>query len=132
MSFQDWNEVKWDKRGQKQLNESKKDFVRREQISGRASSQIKKTNGLNTNSIEQTSNLKKIADEEETFKHKSVSLNMSKKIAQKRAEMKLTQKDLAFKLSLPEKIIKDYESGKAIPNANIINKIEKILGRVRD
>ena len=76
--------------------------------------------------------LKKIENEEETFKHKSVSLSMSKKIAQKRCSMKLTQKDLAFKLSLPEKIIKDYENGSAIPNHIIINKIEKIIGKIRD
>lgn len=133
MNFQDWNEVTWDKRGQKQRNESKKDFERREQLAGRVNSQNKNISGLNKSTITQTTNnLKKIENEEETFKHKSVSLNMSKKIAQKRCEMKLTQKDLAFKLSLPEKIIKDYENGSAIPNHIIINKIEKIIGRIRD
>jgi putative transcription factor len=132
MNFQDWNEVKWDKSGQKKNNESKKDFALREQLAGRTITQVKKTTGLNKSSIQPIVNMKKLENEEETFKHNSVSLNMSKKIAQKRASLKLTQKDLAFKLSLPEKTIKEYESGKAIPNHNIINKIEKILGRVRD
>ena len=40
---------------------------------------------------------------------------------------------MALKLSLPVKIIQDYENGLAIPNAFILNKIESVLGvRVRD
>ena len=58
---------------------------------------------------------------------------MSKRIAQARCEKKLTQKELASMLSLPFKVIQEYESGKAIPNAIILNKIEKALGvRVKD
>jgi putative transcription factor len=58
---------------------------------------------------------------------------MSKRIAQARCEKKMTQKDLANALSLPFKIIQDYEAGKAIPNHVVLNKIEKALGvRVRD
>ena len=57
---------------------------------------------------------------------------MGKKIAQLRCEKKLTQKELAFQLSLNVKIIQDYENSKAVVNSNIINKIEKILGKIRD
>ena len=57
---------------------------------------------------------------------------MGKKIAKLRCEKKLTQKDLAFQLSLNVKIIQDYEASKATINPNIINKIEKILGRIRE
>jgi len=57
---------------------------------------------------------------------------MAKKIAQARCNKKMTQKELANTLSLPLKIIQDYEASKAIPNHNVLNKIEKILGRVRD
>ena len=44
----------------------------------------------------------------------------------------MTQKELANALYLPFKIIQDYEAGKAIPNPLVLNKIERILGRVRD
>ena len=45
----------------------------------------------------------------------------------------MSQKDLANTIYLPYKIIQDYESGKAIPNPLVLNKIEKALGvRVRD
>ena len=60
-------------------------------------------------------------------------MEMGKKIAQARCEKKVTQKELANALNLPENIIKNFESGKALYNAVIINKLEKYLGkRLRD
>jgi putative transcription factor len=68
-----------------------------------------------------------------TLSDATVSLSMSKRIAQARCEKKLTQKELAALLSLPAKIVQEYESGKAIPNHVVINKLEKALGcRLRD
>ena len=130
MNFQDWNVVSWDKRGERSKNESKKDYINNQTRKNNTVSTLK-TQSLNSNKID-IPNIKKIEIEEDTFIIKTVSLNVSKRIAQKRCEQKSTQKELAFKLKLPEKIIKDYESGKAIPNHIILNKIEKILGRVRE
>ena len=130
MNFQDWNVVSWDKRGERSKNESKKDYINNQTRKNNTVSTLK-TQSLNSNKID-IPNIKKIEKEEDTFIIKTVSLNVSKRIAQKRCEQKLTQKELAFKLNLPEKIIKDYEAGKAVPNHVILNKIEKILGRVRD
>ena len=75
---------------------------------------------------------RKLEEQQDTFIHKKVSLSMAKRLAQARCVNKLTQKELAFKLSLPVKIIQDYEAGIAIPNHIITNKIEKILGKIRD
>ena len=130
MNFQDWNVVSWDKRGERTKNESKKDYINNQTRKNNTVSSLK-TQSLNSNKID-IPNIKKIEKEEDTFVIKTVSLNVSKRIAQKRCEQKLTQKELAFKLNLPEKIIKEYEAGKAVPNHVILNKIEKILGRVRD
>ena len=130
MNFQDWNVVSWDKRGERSKNESKKDYINNQTRKNNTVSSLK-TQSLNSNKID-IPNIKKIEKEEDTFVIKTVSLNVSKRIAQKRCEQKLTQKELAFKLNLPEKIIKEYEAGKAVPNHVILNKIEKILGRVRD
>lgn len=136
MNFQDWNEVKWDKRGIRQKDESKQDFLIRAQRNSTAVKTLAKPTSLNkagsSGVNEQVMSSRKLEDETETFKHKTISLSMAKRLAQKRCEMKLTQKDLAFKLSLPEKIIKDYEASKAIPTPTIINKIEKIVGKIRD
>ena len=40
----------------------------------------------------------------------------------------LTQKQLAHRIAVKETIVKSYESGKAVPQNHIIQKIEKVLG----
>ena len=40
----------------------------------------------------------------------------------------MTQKDLAQKTNEKPSVIQDYESGKAIPNPQILGKFERILG----
>ena len=40
----------------------------------------------------------------------------------------LTQKELAHRIAVKDTIIKSYENGKAVPQNNIIQKIEKVLG----
>jgi putative transcription factor len=125
MEFQDWNVVTFDKRSQKQPAAS----VKSSQL---GVTKPRKTS-LNENKIFRNDNIKNIENEEDTFVIKKVSLSVAKKIAQARCEKKLTQKELAFKLSLPLKTINDYESSKAVPNDMILSKIEKILGtRVRE
>lgn len=58
------------------------------------------------------------------------TLNHSVKIRiqQGRVAKKLTQKQLAQKLNLPVQIIAEYESGKAIPNRQILSKIGRVIG----
>jgi putative transcription factor len=134
MNFQDWNEVKWDKRNEK------KDISNVTKLNNAIRSGLvttrQKTGNLNkagSSGVNTVVNQKKLEKEEETFKHQKVSLNMSKRIAQARNEKKLTQKDLANGIFVPLKTIQDYESSKAIPNHIIINKMEKFLNcRLRD
>lgn len=45
-----------------------------------------------------------------------------------RLELKLTQKDVAQKINEKPSVIQDYEGGKAIPNPQILGKLERILG----
>ena len=125
MNFQDWNVVSWDKRGERSKNESKKDYINNQTRKNNTVSSLK-TQSLNSNKID-IPNIKKIEKEEDTFVIKTVSLNVSKRIAQKRCEQKLTQKELAFKLNLPEKIIKEYEAGKAVPNRKNIRSRKRLI-----
>jgi putative transcription factor len=131
--FQDWNTVSWDKRCEKNKNESSKEQIARLQRTG--TGLVTKTNKTAGNkqkiNVVDSSKLRKIENEEDTFKIEKVPLSISKKIAQLRCEKKLSQKDLAMKLSLDVKIIQEYENGKAIPNGNLINKLEKILGKIK-
>lgn len=132
MNFQDWNTVGWDKRGEKGKNESDKTYMSNQMRKGNVV-QVNKPKPANQNQVNVVTNAKKIEKEEDTFKHKLVGNDVGKRITTARCEKKLTQKELAGFLSLPVKTIQEFESGKAIYNAVVLNKIEKYLGcRVRD
>ncbi|KAJ7074369.1 ylMBF1 [Mycena amicta] len=45
-----------------------------------------------------------------------------------RMDLKLSQKDVAQKINEKPSVLQDYESGKAIPNAQILGKLERVLG----
>ena len=45
-----------------------------------------------------------------------------------RMALKLSQKDVAQKINEKPSVLQDYESGKAIPNPQILGKLERVLG----
>jgi len=47
---------------------------------------------------------------------------------QARMEKGLSQKDCAQKINEKPSVLQDYESGKAIPNTQILSKLERVLG----
>ena len=51
----------------------------------------------------------------------------SKAVQQARMAKGMSQKDLASKVNVKTQVMGDYESGKAVPNGQIISKIEKTL-----
>eukprot|EP00762_Andalucia_godoyi_P007706 ANDGO_07993.mRNA.1 Multiprotein-bridging factor 1b len=72
-------------------------------------------------------------DEEGDFHHKSLSLSVRQRIQQARLAKKWTQAELAKAINEKATVINDYEAGKAIPNPQVLNKLEKVLGqRLRD
>lgn len=128
--FQDWEPIGWNKVGEKRREQTKTTYLN-DQTRKNNTASLKK-NVSNKNQVEPILNAKKLEKEEETFKHTTISSSISKKISKSRCEKKMTQKELANALYLPFKVIQEYEAGKAIPNPLVLNKIEKILGRVRD
>jgi len=72
-------------------------------------------------------NARKLEDSED-LKHDKVDLSLSKAIMQARTAKKMTQKDLATLINEKPQVIAEYESGKAVPNGQIIAKIERALG----
>jgi len=70
---------------------------------------------------------RKLEESEET-KHAKVDKSLSKAIMQARTAKKMTQKDLATKINEKPQVVGEYESGKAIPNSQLISKIERALG----
>lgn len=55
-------------------------------------------------------------------------MDVSKLIQYGRNQKKLSQKDLATKINEKTQIVTEYENGKAIPNQQVLAKMERILG----
>ncbi|NP_001279150.1 endothelial differentiation-related factor 1 homolog [Callorhinchus milii] len=75
-----------------------------------------------------TKNTSKLDRETEELHHERISLGVGKLIQQGRQNHGMTQKELATRISEKPQIIADYESGKAIPNNQVLGKVERILG----
>ena len=73
-------------------------------------------------------NTAKLDRETEELHHDHVSLSVGRLIQQGRQQKNLTQKELAAKINEKPQIINEYESGKAIPNDQIMGKIERAIG----
>jgi len=73
-------------------------------------------------------NTAKLDRETEELHHDHVSHDVSVLIQQGRQSKGMTQKDLATKINEKQQIINDYENGKALPNQQILGKLERILG----
>jgi putative transcription factor len=70
----------------------------------------------------------KLDRENEVAPPPKVNPSVGKAIQTARMEKQMTQKDLGQKINEKPSVIQDYESGKAIPNPQILTKIERTLG----
>ena len=77
--------------------------------------------------VDQGFDKKKIPEDPDTMRHKTVSVNFGQALMKARMAAKITQKELAQKMNVKIAIIKNYESAKAIPNPRIISNLEKHL-----
>ncbi|KAL0639307.1 multiprotein-bridging factor 1 [Maublancomyces gigas] len=74
--------------------------------------------------------LTKVDRENEVAPPQKIDLGVGKAMAQARQakEPAMSQKDLATKINEKQSVINDYESGKAIPNQQVLAKLERTLG----
>jgi ribosome-binding protein aMBF1 (putative translation factor) len=72
--------------------------------------------------------VKKLEDNQEDFHHKVISKEVATEIMKKRLEKKLTQSDLGKQINEHTAVIQEIESGKAIHNSQVLNKIYRVLG----
>ena len=90
-----------------------------------------KNNVANSKKKIDNNTLKKISiekkAEEDNLHHKQLTVELRQSIQKARCAKALTQKQLANNVNLPQQIISDIESGKAIYNAQHINKIKRHL-----
>eukprot|EP00766_Chilomastix_caulleryi_P005051 gnl/Chilomastix_caulleri/645.p1 GENE.gnl/Chilomastix_caulleri/645~~gnl/Chilomastix_caulleri/645.p1 ORF type:complete len:133 (+),score=42.74 gnl/Chilomastix_caulleri/645:65-463(+) len=71
---------------------------------------------------------KKIEEDQDTFVVERVPQNLKMAIQQARVAKGWTQKEFAMKVSVQLTVINSYENGTAIPNNQLIARMEKILG----
>lgn len=103
-----------------QLNEARR--------SGAVVSTEKKYGTTNKSNNPEGQRLAKLDDIDDVVQNKKLDLNVGKAIGKARQEKKLTQKDLATKVNEKPQIINDYEAGRAIPNQQLLGKLERALG----
>lgn len=72
--------------------------------------------------------LRKLDESTDEYKHNTVDRSLSLAIAQARQAKKMTQKELAQKINENAQVIQQYECGSAIPNGQILVKLDKALG----
>ncbi len=69
-----------------------------------------------------------LENDTETLGHATVSYDMKVALQRARQAKKMTQKELALAIQEKANVINEYESGRAIPNNQLIARMERVLG----
>mmetsp|Transcript_7070 Transcript_7070/g.10134 ORF Transcript_7070/g.10134 Transcript_7070/m.10134 type:complete len:145 (+) Transcript_7070:91-525(+) len=126
---QDWDPVVFHKAGPKGKASKSATEVNAARRTGAAVETDKKfAGGTNKSAHSQVPNSKKLDENTETFRHDTVSHDFKMALQQARLAKKMTQAALATAINEKSSVINEYESGKAIPNGAIINKLNRALG----
>jgi len=67
--------------------------------------------------------------EEGDLKHKKMDISFGKELQKKRVSKGLTQKTLAQNLNINVKDINEIESGRAVHNQGLMNKINRLMNK---
>ncbi|KAG6909820.1 hypothetical protein DXG01_015093 [Tephrocybe rancida] len=70
----------------------------------------------------------KLDRENEVAPPAKIAPSVGRAIQDGRMALKFSQKDVAQKVNEKPSVIQDYESGKAVPNPQILGKLERVLG----
>ncbi|SCV04465.1 LAME_0H18646g1_1 [Lachancea meyersii CBS 8951] len=96
--------------------------------SGNVLSVDKKYGSSNTKGNNEGQRLTMVDRETDIVVPKKLDASVGKVISKARGDKSLTQKDLATKINEKPTVINDYEAGRAIPNQQILAKLERALG----
>jgi len=94
--------------------------------SSQVQSQLKYSEGNKINNV--VMDKRKLDEQDEAGKLPEVGLSLGMLIQQARMAKSLTQKQLATLINEKPNVIAEYEQGKAIPNNQILGKLERKLG----
>merc|ERR1712113_1017583 len=70
----------------------------------------------------------RVDEEQEDFRTAKIGKNFSVALQQARLKKGWKQQQLAQQLNVRQTVINQYESGKAVPNSQLIAKMNRILG----
>ena len=107
-------------RTQGQVNEARR--------TGAVLSVDKKYGSANTRGDSEGQRLTKVDRETDIVKPKKLDSEVGKIISRVRTDKKLSQKDLATRINEKPTVINDYEAARAIPNQQVLSKLERALG----
>ncbi|KAJ4726457.1 multiprotein bridging factor 1B [Melia azedarach] len=126
---QDWEPVVIRKKAPNAATKKDEKVVNAARRAGADIETLKKSNaGTNKAASSSTSlNTRKLDEDTENLSHGRVPTELKKAIMQARTDKKLTQAQLAQLINEKPQIIQEYESGKAIPNQQILGKLERAL-----
>lgn len=88
----------------------------------------KKYGSTNVKNNPEGQRLAKLDDTNDIVAVKKLDVSVGKAISQARQEKKLTQKELATKVNEKPQVINDYEAGRAVPNQQVLGKLERAVG----
>ncbi|KAF8373768.1 mbf-1 [Pristionchus pacificus] len=73
-------------------------------------------------------NTLRLDEETEELHHERVSLSLGQAMQKARQAKEWTQKDLSTAINEKPQVVSEYETGKAVPNQQILAKMERALG----
>ncbi|ANB13389.1 Mbf1p [Sugiyamaella lignohabitans] len=107
-------------RSQAEINAAKR--------SGAVLSVEKKYTTGNKTASSEGQRLTKIDRENEVAPPAKISMDVGRALQKARQDKNLTQKDLATRVNEKPTVINDYEAGRAVPNQQLLAKIERVVG----
>ena len=129
MSDQDWKPVTWTKRVPTGAKAQDPKLVNEAMRKGGANVAVeRKIHNQGNKHSQSIQNAAKIEEESEVFHTKRVGNSFKSELQKARQAKGLTQSDLAKLINEKGTVINEYESGKAIPNGQVIQKLNRALG----
>jgi putative transcription factor len=126
----DWDSVTIiSKRAQSQKTLKSKDALNQAHRTGIQIVSEKKS-AINPTTKPEGSKISKVdrMTDEGLFEVSKISMSVSKAIQDGRRAKEMTQKELATKINEKPQIVGEFESGKAVPNQQVLAKMERVLG----
>mmetsp|Transcript_17056 Transcript_17056/g.35477 ORF Transcript_17056/g.35477 Transcript_17056/m.35477 type:complete len:140 (-) Transcript_17056:967-1386(-) len=130
-SGQDWSRVVINSTGKGAGNGPRREKVAPEAGLRKDGGVIETEKKFNAGSNKKTvdGNMAKLDAQTEASTHKKVGQDLSREIQKARMDKGMTQSQLAQAINEKPAVVNQYESGKAIPNNQVISKMEKALGK---